>query len=73
MLFRYAGAMKTDAADLSAFPDADHISDWALDAMKWAVETGLLNGNENGQLMSQGQTTRAEAAAILYRFLQDEK
>ena len=37
--------------------------------MQWAVETGLMQGNEDGTLKPQGQATRAEVAAMLMRFL----
>ncbi|MFR6426201.1 MAG: S-layer homology domain-containing protein [Oscillospiraceae bacterium] len=35
-------------ADLSIFPDADSVSDWAKDAMADAVALGLISGASNG-------------------------
>ena len=72
MLYRYASFKGRDAAaperDLSAFPDADSVSGWALEAMRWAVDANLISGS-NGNLRPQGTATRAELAALLSRFL----
>ena len=54
---------------LSGYTDADQVSDWALQAMAWAVEVGLLTGKSADQLVPQGQLTRAEAAQVLSRLL----
>lgn len=43
-------------------------SSWAADAMAWAVEIGLIQGNGNG-LNAKGTATRAEVATILMRFM----
>lgn len=75
MLYRY-GARRADASEkLTAFADADDVSDYAYKAMKWAVGTGILTGT-NGKLLPQETATRAQVAAMLYRFctcdLEDE-
>lgn len=53
-------------------PDVDTsvsgTSAWSADAMAWAVETGLIQGNGNG-LNAKGTATRAEVATILMRFM----
>lgn len=56
----------TDA--LTGFADADKVSSYALDAMRWAVYTGLMQGSENG-LEPQSSASRAQVAAIIHRFL----
>jgi len=43
-------------------------SDWAADAMAWAVEIGLLQGDGNG-LNPQGTATRAQVSTILMRYM----
>lgn len=43
-------------------------SDWATDAMAWAVEIGLLQGDENG-LNPRGTATRAQVSTILMRYI----
>lgn len=69
MLWRYAGSPKP-GGDLSRFSDADHVADYAKEAMAWAVEKGLIQG-EGGRLMPQGNAERAQLAAILLRFCQN--
>lgn len=43
-------------------------SSWAADAMAWAVEVGLIQGDGNG-LNAKGTATRAQVATILMRFM----
>ena len=70
ILYRYASFKGRDAAtlerELSAFADAGSVSGWAVEAMQWAVGTGLISGS-NGLLRPQSNASRAEVAAILAR------
>ena len=68
MLYRYAGspAVSTDAL---TFGDADQVSDWAMDGVRWAVANGIISGKGNNTLDPQGSATRAEVAQMLYRFV----
>ena len=45
------------------------VSDYAADALAWAVGEGLILGSE-GKLLPQGDATRAQVATILMRYLQ---
>ena len=48
ILFRYAqkvGAASAERADLSGFPDANAVSDYASDAMRWVVAEGIIGGS----------------------------
>ena len=65
MLWRLAGEPVVNYA-LTA-PDADAISGWAYEAMRWAVSEGIIEGDENGLIHPTTTCTRAEAAAILMR------
>ena len=56
---------------INEFADADKIGDWAMDAMSWAVATGLLNGRGANMLQPTGTATRAEVATILMRFCEN--
>ena len=72
IIYRYAqfkGAVVPVSGDLSAFNDGDDVSDWAADAMTWAVQTGLIAGMGNNTLSPQGTATRAQVATILMRFI----
>ena len=65
MLWRLSGEPVVNYA-LTA-PDADAISGWAYEAMRWAVSEGIIEGDENGLIHPTATCTRAEAAAILMR------
>lgn len=74
ILYRYAQYKNYDvsgSADLSAFTDAASISDYAVSALQWAVDAGLINGKGNGILDPKGSATRAEVSAILSRFCEN--
>ena len=75
ILFRYAKAEKVEGK-LAGFPDAEKVSDYAADAMAWAVEQGLINGisESDGKtyLAPQETATRAQIAVILMRYLTAE-
>ena len=63
-------------ADLSGFPDAASVSDWAKDAMADAVGLGLISGASNGgqtYLNPQGSATREQVATILMEFCKNVK
>lgn len=66
MLYRYAGSPAASGS-LSDFADASTVSSYAVNAMQWAVENGIVNGS-NGKLNPKNNATRAEVAAILMRF-----
>ncbi len=76
MLYRYAvskGMVTAPVtADLSIYSDAASVSAYAVEAMQWAVGTGLINGMA-GKLNPQGSATRAQVATMLMRFAQLSK
>lgn len=59
------------SAASSAFKDESSISTWATDAVSTAVAKGLLSGFEDGTFRAQAQATRAEAATLIVRALQN--
>ena len=70
ILYRYAEAKGYDvsaSADLSGYPDADQVQDYAQPAMAWAVAEGIVEGVD-GNLNPAGNATRAQIATILMRF-----
>ena len=63
-------------ADLSVFPDAGSVSEWAKDALADAVALGLISGASNGgqtYLEPQGSATREQVATILMEFCKNVK
>lgn len=55
----------TSAVDTSASDSIPH--DWAEDAVRWAVSSGILQGNEHGDLKLHSSCTREEAVVFLFR------
>ena len=72
ILFRYAkqkGYDVSKSADLNGFADANTVSTYATDAMRWAAANGLIQGS-NSKLNPKGTATRAQVATILMRFME---
>ena len=67
MLYRYCGEPAV-TGDLSAYKDAGSVSGYAVNAMIWAVQNGVISGRTADTLAPKGQATRAELATILHRF-----
>lgn len=70
MLYRYAGSPVTGGMAISEFTDSASVSDYATDAVTWALSEGILTGMGDGILAPQGTATRAQAAAMLMRFVE---
>ena len=67
MLYRYCGSPAVSGS-LSGYADGSSVSDWAEDAMLWAIEQGLIEGVGDNKLAPAADTTRAQLAQILMRF-----
>ncbi|MEA4955361.1 MAG: InlB B-repeat-containing protein, partial [Pseudoflavonifractor sp.] len=73
ILYQYVGEPTGQTEDSETiFFDRSQVSPWAETAVRWAVSAGLLQGDERKLLRPQGTCTRAEAAAILYRYLTEK-
>ena len=73
ILYNYAkfkGVDVSASADLSTFADDSEVSGWANTAMQWAVASGLIQGREANTLVPGGYATRAEAATLMMRFME---
>ena len=72
ILYRYAQKIgaKPGAADaLSGFTDAEKVSEYAVEAMRWAVDNGIITGVTQTELSPRGTANRAQVATILMRFV----
>ena len=72
MLFRFAQYQSRDIqgrGDLNSYQDSSSVQAWAKEAIQWAVAKGLISGKSGARLDPSGSATRAEAAAVLVRFL----
>ena len=67
ILYRYAGKPVV-GGESKTFADSDQISSWAVEAMDWAVKSGVLSGKGGDLLDPTGTATRAEVAQILMNF-----
>ncbi|SHI37698.1 S-layer homology domain-containing protein [Thermoclostridium caenicola] len=70
ILWKYAGLPEADITALAVFKDAGEISAYAVNALAWAYESGIITGKGNGILDPRGTSTRAETARILERFVE---
>ena len=71
ILYRYVksqGLVAEAKGDVSKFSDGDEVSDWAAEAMAWAVDVGLFQGDGN-KLDPKGDATRAEVATLMQRLV----
>ena len=72
ILYRYTQykgwSTMTASGNLDGFKDAASVSSYAVDAMNWAVDEGLLKG-ANNKLSPKSNATRAQVAAIIHRYL----
>ena len=74
LLYRYAQTQNMDVsekADLGDYADAEQVSAYAREAMAWAIGNGIVEGVDAATLAPKGTATRAQAAAILMRFLEN--
>ena len=69
MLWRYAGSPGAVGGELH-FSDAGQISGYASDALRWAVENGIMHGTGGGILAPQGLATRAQTAQMLKNLME---
>ena len=69
MLYRYAEKPEVSNA-LTDFADANKISDYAVDAVKWAVEQDIMRGDGSPRkLRPTDHAKRCEVAAMLHRYI----
>ncbi|MEJ5965157.1 S-layer homology domain-containing protein [Flavonifractor porci] len=71
MFYRYWQHQKGEnkVGDVSRFSDAGQIGDYAVEAMKWAVGMGLIQGRSSQTLAPTAQACRAELCTMLNRML----
>ncbi|MEA4933648.1 MAG: chitobiase/beta-hexosaminidase C-terminal domain-containing protein, partial [Lawsonibacter sp.] len=74
ILYRYAQYKGYDITQggmaIREFTDYDSVSEYALPALAWTVNAGLMQGSNNN-IMPSSSATRAQVATILQRFCQN--
>ena len=77
MLYQYAWNMGYDLTGggmaLREFADYEAISPYALEALDWAVNAGIISGTGDSALSPQGRATRAQTAVMLQKFCELDK
>lgn len=68
MLWRLNGS-EVMTGYIGNYIDTGDISEWANQAMLWAVQNGIIEGDENMALAPKADTTRAQAATFFVRYL----
>ncbi len=72
IMYRYAsyagyGTSSGGASAYDSFPDTGSVSDFAVNAMKWATSNSLINGSD-GKLLPKNTASRAQVAQIILNF-----
>ena len=65
MLYRREGSPKVSGTEANKFTDYSAIGSYAVDAMEWAVENGIISGYLDGSVRPHGMTNRAELSKII--------
>ena len=72
VLYKYAEKSGYDASvgdtELNGYSDSEAVAGWAAEAMKWAVEKGIISGiavNGESFLSPDGTATRAQVAVMM--------
>ena len=68
-LYRYAGGEAHSTESLARYTDGDQVSKYAKNSMSWALDEGIVKGMTTTILAPKNTATRAQAAAILARYL----
>lgn len=69
ILYRYAALPNASSEALKNYTDASQISPWAYQALRWCVENNIMVGNGDGTIAPSTTIMRAEAAAMLMRYV----
>lgn len=65
LLYRHEGSPKVSGTEANKFTDYSAIGSYAVDAMEWAVENGIISGYLDGSVRPHGMTNRAELSKII--------
>ena len=68
ILWRYAGSPAAEAG--AGYADEDAIASYAVTAVDWARDTGVISGRDGNRFDPSGRATRAQTAVILHRYLE---
>ena len=64
----FCGYDTTDRADISAYEDADTVSGWAYDSIRFSIANNLISGTDPTHITPNGNATRAQISQIINNF-----
>lgn len=74
MLYRYVKWKQLNVgqtADLGGFEDSERVAPYAVEAVQWAVETGIIQGMVAGRYLNpEGNASRADCAMMIMRLME---
>ena len=75
ILYRYAqktglNVEVADKTNILSYDDVKELSEYAVTAMQWAVERGIITGRTISTLVPKGTASRAEVATMIMRFIE---
>lgn len=75
ILYRYAqiNGYGRNAEENLSYSDNGNISEYAKIPISWSNANGIMQGNDDGNFAPQGFATRAEAAAVFQRMMENFK
>ena len=68
ILWRYAGSPAAESG--TDYADESAIASYAVTAVDWARDAGVISGRDGNRFDPSGRATRAQAAVILHRYLE---
>ena len=73
ILYRYADfkGFDIESNGNTAYSDSDSISGYARNAVSWAAANLLMKGNDDGSFLPNANATRAQAAAVFARMIEN--
>lgn len=74
ILYRYTSYKELNVSsdtDIRKFKDFEEISEYAVNAMKWANANGIITGITSDTISPKGNATRCQVAAILKRICEN--
>lgn len=66
-------AIGNTSAKMPDYTDIHEVPEWASDSMASLAQMGIINGFEDNTIRPSGLTTRAEAAALMYKVIDLER
>jgi len=66
--FMHRIADRPEAEEASTFTDSGAVSTWAVDAVNWAAEIGVIEGFTDGSFRPRTNITREQMALMLFRY-----